>query len=71
MPASTPPPAEIAAYVNEAAALLGVKLDAADVPALVMAFSVLERSAAVLMTYDLPESIEAGPVFRMPAEPDE
>jgi Protein of unknown function (DUF4089) len=73
MPPSTPPPAETAAYVyvDKAAALLGVKMDARDVPTVVAMFSVLERSAAVLMAYDLPETIEAAPVFRVPAEPDE
>lgn len=66
-----PAPADVENYAREAAALLGVKIDAADVPSVVAILGVLSRNAALLMTYDLPESIEAAPGFRIPAEPGE
>ena len=69
--ASAPAGAELERYVDEMARRLGVRIDAMDVPAVVSVFSVLERNAAALMAFALPESIEAAPVFRIPPELDE
>jgi hypothetical protein len=63
-----PTQAEIECYVRETARRLGVKLGDADVSAVVAAFGELERNAAALMADDLPETIAAAPIFRIPAE---
>ena len=71
MPLAIPAPTEVESYAREAAAFLGVEIDADDVPSVVAILGVLIRNAELLMTYDLPESIEAAPAIRIPAEPDE
>jgi hypothetical protein len=68
MPRTT---AEIESFVQEMARGLGVKVDPADLPAVVAVFGVLERNAAALMAFDLPESITAASIFRIPAESHE
>jgi hypothetical protein len=68
MPSTT---AEIEAFVQEMARVLGVKVDPTDLPAVAAVFGVLERNAAALMAFELPESITAAPIFRIPAERDE
>jgi hypothetical protein len=65
-----PSSAEVESYVDETARLLGVRMDAADRALVVSLFSVLARHAETLMAHELPESIEPGPVFRIPAERD-
>jgi hypothetical protein len=64
-------PAEIESFVRRMSEGLGIELDGGDVPAVVSVFAVLERNAAVLMTFDLPEPMTAAPTFRIPAASDE
>lgn len=70
MPHPPPRPSEIADYVEQTARQLNVKLDPSDLPVVVAVFTVLARNAEALMAHELPESIEAAPVFRIPERPE-
>jgi Protein of unknown function (DUF4089) len=54
----------IAAYVDRAAAIVGLPIAAAHRPEVIEQFGRLLAVAALFMEFPLPEAIEPGPVFR-------
>jgi hypothetical protein len=62
--------AETERFIAGMASRLGMTLAAADLPSVVVVWTVLEQNAAALLAYDLPERIEAAGIFRMPTADD-
>jgi Protein of unknown function (DUF4089) len=54
---------DLTRHVLETAALSGVEIPAADLPAVVGVFTNLARVAAPLMAFQLPEELTGAPVY--------
>jgi hypothetical protein len=52
------------AYVDAAAALIGLPIDPAHRPGVVLNFERLAQMAALVMEFPLPDEAEPAPVFR-------
>jgi len=57
-------PFDAEAYVGAAAALLGLPIDPAHRPGLVLNLERIAQMAALVMEFPLPEETEPAPVFR-------
>jgi hypothetical protein len=57
-------------YVAQTAQLLGLRMSAADNAVVISVFGVLAHNAEALLAHALSESIDAGPIFRIPSERD-
>jgi hypothetical protein len=56
-------PPDVAAYVYAAAGLIGLPLDPAHRPGVVLNFERLARMAKLVMEFPLPDETEPAPVF--------
>jgi len=52
------------AYVDAAAALIGLRIDPAHRPGVIVNFERLAQMAALVMEFPLPDETEPAPVFR-------
>jgi hypothetical protein len=56
-------PFDVAAYVDAAAALIGLPLDPAHRPGVILNVERIAEMAAFVMAFPLPDDIEPAPVF--------
>ncbi len=57
-------PFDAAAYVDAAAALIGLPLDPAHRPGVILNVQRIAEMAALVMAFPLPDDVEPAPVFR-------